>query len=120
MAYTGAVLDELSLLDLATGEIQGITLPMWEEGAQFGRIIWSPDSQRLAFTMAYAPCLPPQWRQSIVVADVRTRTVKTLIEKDERRLTTGKWLDADRIQLHNQEGKEWEMDVATGTLVNGE
>jgi len=120
VAYTGAVKDELSLLDLATGEIQGIKLPMLEGNAQFGRIIWSPDSQRLAFTIAYAPCQPPQWRQSIVVVDIRTRTVKTLIEKDERLLTTGQWLDADRILLHDQEGKEWEMDVATGSTATGE
>lgn len=118
VAYTQG--DELYVLTLATGNYSATKLDMLEADAQWGRIVWAPDSQQLAFTVAYAPCQPPQWRQSIVLADVRTHTVKTLIEKDDRLLTTGQWLDADRIQLHDQEGKEWEMDVATGSTATRE
>lgn len=45
--------------------------------------------------------------------------MKTLIEKDKRLFVTKAWLDEDRIRLSDQEGKEWEVDVATGSLATG-
>ncbi|MEZ4731103.1 MAG: DPP IV N-terminal domain-containing protein [Caldilineaceae bacterium] len=120
IAYTwGAKWNELLLLDLQTDKTRALLVTMLELGAQWGNLVWSPDSQQVAFTIAYHPCLLPEWSQSIVVADVRTRTVKTLIEKDKRLFVAQAWVDADRIRVSDRDRKEWEVDVATGSLATG-
>jgi dipeptidyl aminopeptidase/acylaminoacyl peptidase len=112
--------DELYLLTLATGDYSATKLEMLDTNSAWGSIVWSPDSQRLAFTVAYERCMTPQWRQSIIVMDLPSLMLTTLIEKDERLLTTHQWLDDDHIQLHDHEGKIWEMDVITGSTTPGE
>ncbi|MFZ4662080.1 MAG: hypothetical protein ACOYNY_34030 [Caldilineaceae bacterium] len=107
---------ELYILELATSNYASIKVEGLEAGAQWGNFVWSPDSQQVAFTIAYEPCLPSAWRQSIVVVDIRTRTTKTLIEKDKRLFVTQAWLDEDRLQVSDQDGKIWEVEVATGAI----
>ena len=60
------------------------------------------------------------WRHSIVLADIDTLTTTVLIEKDDRQLRTVAWPNPDQVQLTNARGKEWEMDVATGSTATGE
>jgi len=107
---------ELYLLDPATANYAAFSVQTLETGAQWGSIVWSPDSQKVAFTIAYAPCQPPAWSQSIVVMDIATLTMTTVLEKEPRRLTSSAWLDAGQILLTDYEGKQWVLDLTTGEV----
>jgi Tol biopolymer transport system component len=106
---------KLYLLDLATANYASLQVDGLEADVQWGNFIWSPDNRQVAFTIAYAPC-SQEWRQSIVVVDVHTQTTRTLIEKDNRLFVTKAWSNTDRLQLGDQDGKTWEVDVTTGAI----
>lgn len=107
---------ELYLLDLATSNYASIKVAGLEENAQWGNFVWSPDSQQVAFTIAYQPCMPPAWSHSLLLLDTDTLTITTVLEKDPRRLTITEWVDANHLALSDYDGKAWLLDLATGTI----
>ena len=108
--------DELYLLDLASSNVTTTKVEGLEPNAMWGNFVWSPDSQQLAFTIAYAPCQPPAWSHSIVVVDIQRMTMTTVVEKDIRRLTAITWNDASQIVLADPQEKQWILDLNTGTV----
>lgn len=108
--------DTLYLLDLATANYASIKVEGLEADAQWGNFIWSPDSQRVAFTIAYQPCMPPAWSHSLLLLDTDTLTVTTVLAKDPRRLTITEWVDAGNLALSDYDNKQWVLDLATGTI----
>lgn len=108
--------DELYLLDLATANYAAIKPAGVESDATWGNFVWSPDSQKVAFTIAYQPCQPPAWSHSLVVVDPQTLMMTTVMEKDMRRLTIIAWEDTKQILLTDSEGKLWSLALETGAV----
>ncbi len=105
---------ELYLLDLATSNYASIKVEGLETDAQWGNFVWSPDSQQVAFSIAYHPCMLPEWSHSLLLLDTQTLTITTVLAKDPRRLTIAEWVDADHLALSDYDGKTWLLDLTTG------
>lgn len=105
---------ELTLRDLASGAERGTTL----EGkyTQAGSLVWSPDGQALALTLAAHPCDPSKWTQAITRVDATTLSPIILLPDDKRLFVTTDWPEADKILLTDQAGNIWVMAVTTGDL----
>lgn len=101
-----SVTNELWLLDPTTGNYGAIALDVSESNVQWGNFVWSSDSQQLAFTVAYEPCLPPAWSHSTLILDRRSLEVRTVLEKDARRLQIVAWKDEDELLLVDLDGEQ--------------
>lgn len=108
--------DELYLLDLETMNDSTIKVEKAEPNAQWGNFVWTPDSQKVAFTIAYQPCLPPEWSHSLLVMDTQSATLTTVIEKDPRRLSIVGWMDAQHLLLTDTERALWLLDMDAGAI----
>lgn len=111
--------DQLYLLDLFTEDYASVRVEGLEPNAMWGNFIWSPDSQQLVFTIAYAPCQPPTWRHALLSMDVQSLSVTTLLEPDQRRFTITEWTTATQLLLTDAEKQPWVLDIASGALSQG-
>lgn len=105
--------DELYLLDLVSSNVTTTKVEGLEPNAMWGNFVWSPDSQQIAFTIAYAPCQPPAWRHSIVVVDRQRMAMTTVLEKDPRRFKNEQWIDAGHLLLSAYNNSQWMLDLNT-------
>ena len=111
--------DEVVLLALDTGEVRSQKVVAAEASYQLGNFAWSPDSQQLAFTIAYAPCQPPAWSHSILSMDAQSLSTTTLLEPDQRRFTITEWAEATQLLLADAEKQPWVLDITSGALSAG-
>ncbi len=82
---------------------------------QAGKLLWSPDGERLLFTVLFDPCGPPD-RSSIYRLDVADGNLVPLVEEDRRVLVAGKWLSNETAELIDAAGAIWRIDVLTRNL----
>lgn len=108
--------DELYLLDLATANYVAVKVEGLNPNTTWGNFVWSPGSQKVAFTIAHHPCMPPEWSNSLLIIDTQTLIITTVLEKDPRRLTIAAWVDAGHLALTDYDGREWLLDIAAGTM----
>lgn len=114
---------EFIIHDLGTGKEIVVDLdPVVDYAA--GDMVWSPEGDQLALTLAIQPCNgdfaePGLFAasSSILVVDTQTGGVHTLIEQDDRKLETIAWDEPDWITLRDMEGNLWSLNVETGELV---
>ncbi len=92
---------------------------------ELGYMIWSPDDQKLAFTLALSPCMGDfvgtgMFAQSstIMFLDLATMQTTTLLEEDNRLLITTAWKDAKTIELKDSKNNKWIIDIQTKQLQN--
>lgn len=113
---------EFVIRDLDTGKEIAVDL---DPGTDYhaGAIVWSPEGDQLALTLAIQPCSGDftgmglfTASSSIVLVDTSTGAVQTLIEKDDRKFETVSWDDPESITLKDKEGKLWSLNVETGEL----
>ncbi len=122
VAYTLSGSSELTLLDLRSGDRRRVELEMNPQSDAAGAIVWSPDSQRLAVTIAHDPCLPGRWTHAIVTVDISADTSaeapspSTLLARNERLFTTESWREPSEIQLRDENGQPWAIDSLSGEL----
>ena len=109
--------------DLDTGQKTMVNLDPGVDYAS-GAVVWSPDGDRLALTLAIHPCGGGYDGQglfavssSIVMVDTQTGEVRTLIEEDDRKFETVAWDEPERITLKDKEGALWLLNVNTGELI---
>lgn len=114
VAYSKA--DEVFLLDLNTGDLKSQKVADGESNRQLGNFVWSPNSQQLVFTIAYAPCQPPAWSHSILSMDAQSLSTTTLLEPDQRRFTITEWTEATQLLLADAEKQPWVLDITSGAL----
>lgn len=107
---------ELKLLDPTTANTVRISLDLAETNVQIGNLVWSPDSQRVAFTVASAPCQPPDWRHAIYVVDRQGKELRLALPPDERRFRVIEWVDESHLLLMDLEGKQLVIDLANGQV----
>jgi hypothetical protein len=48
--------------------------------------------------------------------DIEQQVSRTIIEKDERTFTVLGWTEPDSVQLVDQDGQHWQLDLSTGEL----
>ncbi|MBP6471198.1 MAG: PD40 domain-containing protein [Chloroflexi bacterium] len=106
---------QVILRNVATGAERTINLDD-DLPATAGNLVWSPDGARLLATVAYNPCLPPDWTHSIFLVDVAAATAVPLINHDDRRFTTMGWMDTAVARLIDTDGASWLLDANTGDL----
>lgn len=117
VAYSKA--DEVALLDLGTGEVRSQAVADGASNLQLGNFTWSPDSQQLAFTIAYAPCQPPTWSHVLLSMDVQSLATTTLLEQDQRRFTITDWPESTQLLLTDAEQQPWVLDITSGAISQG-
>jgi Tol biopolymer transport system component len=122
LAYIKQVSSNLWVRNLNTGEEKEINI---DPGLDFdaGNIVWSPNGQLLALTLANQPCTgnyPGSGiyaeSTSILIVDISTFEVKKIAEGDKRRLVTSAWNEIDKIELKDPEGNLWILNVKTGAI----
>ena len=106
---------QVILRNVATGAERTIDLD-YDLPATAGNLVWSPDGAQLLATVAYNPCLPPDWTHSVFLVDVAGETAVSLIDHDERRLITQAWPEPNSARLVGTDGARWLLNVETGEL----
>lgn len=114
VAYSKGV--EVALQDLTTGDVKLQKITDGESNIQVGNFIWSPDSRQLAFTLAYAPCQPPDWSHSILSIDAQSLTTTTLLDQDQRRFIVMDWPESSQLLLTDPDGQQWLLDSRSGAI----
>ncbi len=90
-------------LDFLTGE--------W----QAGKLLWSPDGERLLFTVLFDPCGPPN-HSTVYRLDISSGNLVPLVEKDKHVYIASKWLSNDTAELIDAAGAIWQIDTHTRIL----
>jgi hypothetical protein len=106
------------LYNLETGESQHLPYD-WPEGFDYlvGGYAWSPDGERLAFTLTHNFCGPfEEVYTSIRLIDLDSGEARLLRERDSRRLQITGWPEPKRLQVVDRDGKRYTLTVDSGTL----
>jgi hypothetical protein len=124
VAYIGQGDRGLILKDLGTGEERETKIDIDKE-FDAGNILWSPDGNALALTLAINPCTGEYgisktvWAEStsILWVDAETLQQKILVEEDRRWFITWEWTEPGKITITDgQENSIWHLDVNTGGI----
>jgi hypothetical protein len=106
----------LVLFDPKADMRQEIFLDFAQANVQLGNLVWSPDSQRVAFTVATDPCILPNWRHAIYTVDRQSGQVHLAFPKDERRFQVVGWMDDSHLRLVDVDGRQRMLDIVSGQL----
>jgi hypothetical protein len=121
VAYIGSGKQVLVLRDLATGEERETKIGTGKE-FDAGNILWSPDGNSLALTLAINPCTGPYgvsktvWAESTTIlwVDAQTLQQKVLVKEDPRLFVTTAWNEPQKITITDgDENGVWYLDVNT-------
>ncbi len=107
---------QITIHDLATGELRTAPLDIGDDFWGAGELVWSPDGQSLMLTVDHNGCGPDTAR-SIIRVDVPSLTQHILIDHVDRLFRTESWTEADRVVLREQDVGLWWMDAATGEII---
>lgn len=122
LAYIKQISSNLWVHHLNTGNEKEIAI---DPGVDFdaGNIVWSPNGQLLALTLANRPCAGDYTGSgifaqstSILIVDIATLEVRKITDGDKRRLVTVKWFEADKIELEDPIGISWILDAINGEI----
>ncbi len=119
IAYLATGETSLIIRNLSTGDYVSVNIvPLLGPNRidQLGSIVWSPDSKQFAFAVAHTPCAGG-WAEasSIYLLDMNDISVNPLIEQDDRLLVPLAWSTPDQIQLQNDQGELFILDLTTNT-----
>ena len=112
--------DGFFVRNLITAEMRAIHVA-WIEGQEAGWYAWSPDGNRLAFTIDQNPCAPPAGEESksgtsIRILDLNSGQVLTLTDYDPRNLLVKGWDDPKALKVLSN-GQDALLQLDTGTLL---
>lgn len=105
------------LYDLASGQERKVSIDIGKEYT--GKIVWSPDNKLLAVTLAIAVCdtLESAESTSILLVDVASLEVQTVLSEDKRYLVAEEWLDTAQIVLKDLQGNKWILNTKSGEII---
>jgi len=101
----------LVIHELSSGKQQAVTLDFDDAGA----VVWSPDGDTIAMTVATKPC-QAGWAQGILLLDVSTLIPTVILEPDERLLQTTDWPETGKIILEDREHALYWLNSISGEL----
>jgi Tol biopolymer transport system component len=118
VAYPVTGESTLIVQNIHSGDYASVNLEAILGNDQTGGIVWSPDSNSLAFVIAHEPC-NGGWAlsTSIYVLDIKTMNVTPHLEKDERLLVPAAWSTPEQLLLENNQGEPYLLDLTTNTLI---
>jgi WD40 repeat protein len=113
----------LVLRDLATGKERDFWIDPSQD-LQGGNLIWSPDNELLAFTVASHLCSGDRdsktvWAEStsIVVLNTQTLEQRVLVQEDPRLFITLEWDEPNRIVITDgAENSLWHLNADSGEI----
>ncbi len=94
---------------------------MAQPGYRIGHIVWSPDSEKIAFTISLNPCDPSgkgPFGSAIGIADTRTLVSTILFFDENRYLLTESWRDNSTILIDEIQGQTLILDTNTGNFID--
>lgn len=99
--------------DLATGETRH--LPLDVTYGEVGGFVWSPDGRQLLLARATTPptC---EANYDIVLVNVESLALTTIIQDDERGLIPAEWAVPDTPVLQGRDGQRWQLHLDSGQL----
>ena len=118
VAYTLSGSSELTLLDLRSGDRRRVELEMNPQSDAAGGIVWSPDSQSLALTVAHYPCSDYGTHSIVRIDGVDNDALltATLLDRNKSLLTTVDWYIPDQINLRDKNGQPSIINSVSGEL----
>ncbi len=105
----------LQIRDISGEIIAQASLDFLKGDWQAGKLIWSPDSGKVVFTVMFRPCGPPE-SSSIFSLDIASGSLDALIEQDSRVFVANHWLENGKIEVIDAAGAVWSLDPETKTL----
>ncbi len=107
----------LNIRDMQTGVEQSFEFePKYNTGGGF---VWSPDSQKLVFTITqFDTSIYEYIATSIVLWDKEKPDTTVLVKGHHETLVPNEWIDETKIilQVLNQEDRKFEFDLTSGEL----
>jgi hypothetical protein len=112
--------DDVHLRTLRDGSDEVIQIP--KKFQNVGRFVWSPNIDRFVFTASYGEWYDHKVGFSILLFDMKTSSLRTLIEDDMRFLYAVDWTETEKITLHQfnwlvGEEKVYFYDLTTNEIV---
>ena len=98
-----------------------LDLDIAQPGYRIGHIVWSPDSEKIAFTINLNPCDPSgkdPIGSAIGIADTRTLISTILFFDENRYLLAESWRDTSTIFIDEIQGQSLILDTNTGDFVD--
>lgn len=114
--------DGIQIQDLESGDVKESVFPVRGEDVGIevvpGYLKWSPDNRSLLYVLMAGVCSGAGESQFnwIVRLDVQTSSQRVLIEKDEQGLVPVSWMEADKVEMSDRDGRMWFMDPSTGKI----
>ncbi len=108
--------NKLIIKELGTGTEKSILLDnKWlGENYRIGHIIWAPDNNTIALSVAANTCDPtgkPWTYTSVAIVDIKLASVHFIFDNDPRLLITEKWADNNVLFLINPHGELWKYTL---------
>lgn len=104
-----------------------LAIPVVQEYSRIGMFSWSPGSQKIVFVGAFPDWenTSPDFKQggfSLLLLDVKTKTITPLIENDIRFLQPllyeeNAWVNNDEILLSARDGSTYALNISTEEIV---
>lgn len=99
---------QLVLRTLSSGDQEPISLPL-DQNTEIVNFVWSPDANSLLVVTATGDCTDQT--RSVVLVDVASGAVTTLIKGSQRGLSALEWTTPATAVLRDEEGQEIPVDV---------
>ena len=102
-------------------EIIQLDLDMAQPGYRIGNIVWSPDSEKIAFAINLNPCDPTDkgpFGSALGIADTKTLVSTILFFDENRHLQIESWRDTSTLFIDEIQGQILMLDTETGNLTD--
>ncbi len=85
--------------------------------ANIGQVTWSPDSRAVVYLQSERVCGPPG-KTYVVRLDLSTLKQELLLESERPGWTAVIWESSDRLDLFDENNKDWRYNLITGKLAS--
>lgn len=107
--------DSIHIHSLETEQISSYSIPNPSTGIAY--LIWSPDNQKVAFSILHEGWFDFTGGFSLAVLDLETEQIKILIPDDKRQLFPTDWTSKTKIRLGNRTiVSNYQYDLQTNQL----
>lgn len=99
---------QLVLRTLNSGHQEPVSLPL-DHNTEIVNFVWSPDTRSLLVVTATGDCTDQT--RSVLLVDLETASVSTLIDGSQRRLYALEWTTPATAMVVDEEGREIPVDI---------